>query len=232
MNCEENGLFCRAFAGYLSAVKRRRFQLTRFALPVLFCGFLAGCICVASRAADIATNAPARLVIVKAIYGDPNNADSSADVTKQLAAAVKDDAVTIGVNNDNFEDMASGVSKRLKVDYTIDGVAGTKCGYEHGILKLSLKDKPNVTRNQKPARLIVHKALYGDLPDGDSNDVTSEVAKLVNDDTLTVKPNSDDFGDPAVGMTKKLRVDYTFDGKEKSKTAEEGQTLTISASGD
>ena len=232
MDGEENGLFCRALAGYVFAMNQTQFQLARFTRLVLVCGLLVSVICVASRAADTTKNVAARLVIVKAVYGDPNNAEANADVTKQVAAAVKDDAVTIGVNNDNFEDMASGVSKRLKVDYTIDGVAGTKCGYENGVFKLSLKDKPDVSHNNQPPRLVVRKALYGDLPDGDSNDVTSEVAKLVKDDTLTVKPNSDDFGDPAVGRTKKLRVDYTFDGQEKSKTAEEGATLTISATGE
>jgi len=196
------------------------------------CGLLAGGFCVASQAADAAKDGMPRLVIVKAVYGDPNNAEANADVTKQIADAVKDDAVTIGVNNDNFEDMASGISKRLKVDFTIDGVVGSKCGYEGGTFRLSLKDKPDVVANGKPSKLVIRKALYGDLPDGDSNDVTSEVAKLVKNDTLTVKPNSDDYGDPATGRTKKLRVDYAFDGQEKSKTAEEGATLTISASGD
>jgi hypothetical protein len=207
-------------------------KLNGFIWLVPVCGLIAGGICVAARAADTATGAPARLVIVKAVYGDPNDASATADVTKQVAAAVKDDAATIGVNNDNFEDMASGVSKRLKVDYTIDGVAGTKCGYENGTFRLSLKDKADVAANNKPSKLIIRKALYGDLPDGDSNDVTSEVAKLVKDDALTVKPNSDDFGDPAIGRSKKLRVDYTFDGQEKSKTAEEGSTLVISVTGE
>ena len=209
-----------------------QFQLTGFARLMLACGLIAGGICVAARAADAAKNAPPRMVIVKAVYGDPNNAEANADVTKQVAAAVKNDAVTIGVNNDNFEDMASGVSKRLKVDFTIDGVPGTKCGYEGGTFRLSINDKPDTTRSNQPSKLIVRKALYGDLPDGDSNDVTSEVARLVKGDTLTVKPNSDDFGDPATGRAKKLRVDYTFDGQEKSKTAEEGSTLTISATGE
>ena len=43
-------------------------------------------LCVATFAAD--TNSIARLVIVKAIYGDPNDTSATIDVTKQVAAAV------------------------------------------------------------------------------------------------------------------------------------------------
>jgi hypothetical protein len=222
-----NQLVLPRLTGTFPAVNRNLFLITGLAGLILF--LLAAC-CPDSLAADTATNTPARLVIIKAVYGDPDNADANADVTRQVAGAVKNDAVTIAVNNDNFEDMASGVSKRLKVDFTIDGIAGSKCGYENGVFKLSLKDKPDPAK--KSGRLIIQKALYGDLPDGDSNDVTSEVARLVKDDTLTLTPNSDDFGDPAVGRSKKLEVDYTFDGVKKSKMGMEGQTLAISANGD
>ena len=40
------------------------------------------------------------------------------------------------------------------------------------------------------------------------------------------------FGDPVEGTVKKLTVDYTFDGKEKSKTVNENETLTITDKGD
>jgi len=206
-------------------------QFLKFARLVLVCGFLVNWICTVSLAAD-ATNSSPRLVIVRAIYGDPNDASATVDVTKQVAALVKDDAVTISVGNDNFEDPASGVGKVLKVDYTIDGIAGTKTGYENGVLKLSLKDKPDAAKKNGSSKLVIRKATYGDLPDGNSFDVTSEVAKLVKDDALTVTPNGDDFGDPSMGRPKQLRVDYSFNGKEKSKIIDEDKTLTISASGE
>src|SRR4051794_33121635 len=87
------------------------------------------------------TNAPARLVIVKAIYGDPGDASATVDVTKQVAGEVKNNAVTLRAGNDSFEDPASGANKALKVDYTIDGVAGKKTVYENGLLQLSAADK-------------------------------------------------------------------------------------------
>ncbi|HTA95580.1 MAG TPA: DUF3395 domain-containing protein [Verrucomicrobiae bacterium] len=207
-------------------------QLSNLLRLVFICGFLVNWLFAVARAADTATNSSPRLLIVKAVYGDPNDASATVDVTKQITALVKDDAVTIGAGNDNFEDPASGVGKVLKVNYTIDGVAGTKSAFENGVLKLSLKDKPDAAKKNSPPKMVIRKAIYGDLPEGNSFDVTSEVAKLVRDDTLTVTPNGDDFGDPSMGRPKKLRVDYTFDGKEKSKTVAEDQALTISANGE
>ncbi|MCY2953766.1 MAG: DUF3395 domain-containing protein [Planctomycetota bacterium] len=79
---------------------------------------------------------------------------------------------------------------------------------------------------------MIVKAVYGDLPDGNKTDVTEEVAATVKDGALSVEATNDNFGDPAEGVVKKLRVDYTFDGKEKSKTVDENETLTISAKGE
>ncbi|MCY2950598.1 MAG: DUF3395 domain-containing protein, partial [Planctomycetota bacterium] len=78
----------------------------------------------------------------------------------------------------------------------------------------------------------IKKAVYGDLPDGAKTDVTEKVAAMVKDGELSVEATNDNFGDPAEGIEKTLRVDYTFDGKEKSKTVNENETLTISAKGE
>jgi hypothetical protein len=81
-------------------------------------------------------------------------------------------------------------------------------------------------------KLVVTQATYGDLPDGAKTDVTGKVADKVNDDSLSIDASNDNFGDPADGIVKKLTVDYTFDGKEKSKSVNEGETLTISDKGE
>lgn len=194
--------------------------------------FLAG---IVARAQDTATNsapatnAPARLVIVKAVYGDLSSPDATMDVTKQLAAMVADDALTVVVDGSTFEDPASGVTKQLRVDFTIDGVPGSKSIYEHGTLKISPKDKPE--KKSGPSKLVIRKASYG-VTDGDTIDVTSIVAGMVKDDSLSMNVNSDDLGDPAVGMTKQLLVDYTLNGKDESKTTADGDTLKISANGE
>lgn len=40
-------------------------------------------------------------------------------------------------------------------------------------------------------------------------------------------PMHHNFGDPAEGVVKQLKVDYTFDGREQSITVDENQTLKI-----
>jgi hypothetical protein len=175
-----------------------------------------------SRGAD----APAgKLVIVKAVYGDLPDGDKT-NVTEKVAAMVKDGALSVEATNDNFGDPAEGVVKKLKVDFTIDGVAGSKTVNEGETLTITAADKPAV------AKLVIKKAVYGDLPDGSKTDVTEKVAAMVKDGALSVEATNDNFGDPAEGVVKKLKVDYTLDGKEKSKTVDENETLTISAKGE
>jgi hypothetical protein len=82
------------------------------------------------------------------------------------------------------------------------------------------------------AKLVIVKAVYGDLPDGAKTDVTEKVKGMVKDGALSVVASNDNFGDPAEGVVKKLKVDYTFEGKAKSKTVDEDETLTISDKGE
>ncbi len=164
---------------------------------------------------------PSKLIVRKAIYGDlPDGAKT--DVTGKVADKVNDDSLSIDATNDNFGDPAEGIVKKLTVEYTIDGVEHSKTVNENETLSIS----------GKPPKLIVRKALYGDLPDGAKSDVTAKVADKLNGDSLSISASNDNFGDPAEGITKKLTVDYTFDGKEKSKTVNEGETLTISDKGE
>ncbi len=56
--------------------------------------------------------------------------------------------------------------------------------------------------------MVIVKAEYGNLPDGPLADVTRQVAALVKAGALSVDASNDNFGDPAQGKSKKLRVDY------------------------
>jgi uncharacterized protein YbaA (DUF1428 family) len=191
------------------------------ALVLVSC-LVIGLASVSGRAAEAAATSPPKLVIVKAVYGDLPDGDST-DVTQKVAAMVKDNALSVDATNDNFGDPAEGIVKKLRVDYTIDGVAQSKTVDENATLTISAGDKP-------PAgKLVIVKAVYGDLPDGDSTDVTQKVAAMVKDNALSVDATNDNFGDPAENIVKKLRVDYTIDGVAQSKTVDENATLSISA---
>jgi hypothetical protein len=190
----------------------------RSSIAVVLFGILLA-VCGSSAHADDAPKP--RLVVVKAVYGDLPDGDKS-DVTAKVAAMVKDDTLNVQASNDNFDDPAVGVAKKLKVDYILDGKAGSKTVNEDETLYVSVK----------PSKIVITKAVYGDLPDGEKTDVTDKVKDKIVADTLSIKASNDLFGDPATGVAKKLKVDYTFDGKAKSKTVDEDETLTISDTGE
>ena len=100
-------------------------------------------------------------------------------------------------------------------------------------LLIGLASAPSLAAEAaKPNKLVIVKAEYGDLPGGGKADVTKKVAEMVKDNALTVDATNDNLTDPAEGIGKTLRVDYTFNGAAKSKSVGEGETLTISAAGE
>ena len=86
-------------------------------------------------------------------------------------------------------------------------------------------------RLARPAggKVTIQKAIYGDLPGGPSADVTQKVAEMVKAGTLSVEASNGNFGDPANGIPKKLRVEYTVDGTAQARTVSEGETVTLTA---
>ncbi|HPM79870.1 MAG TPA: hypothetical protein PLF81_04195 [Candidatus Anammoximicrobium sp.] len=86
-------------------------------------------------------------------------------------------------------------------------------------------------RQSEPAsgNIVIVKAVYGDLPAGPSADVTKKVAELVKAGALAVEASNGNFGDPANGISKSLRVDYTVNGVAVSKTVRESENLTLTA---
>jgi len=189
---------------------------------VLFCGFVASLAYVGICAADT----PARLVIVNALYGNLSDPAATTNVTKIVAALVNNDTLDFHPNNDILGgDPAPNIPKQLQVDYTIDGVDGSKTAFEGGNFKLSAIHPASA----KKSRLVILKAVYGDLPNGQSSDVTANLADMVENDSLEVTVGNNGLGDPAWGKSKQLDVDYAFNGWKKSIIVPEGKTLKISA---
>jgi hypothetical protein len=155
-------------------------------------------------------------------------ADGQVDVTEKVAAAVKDNALTIEATNDNFTDPKEGEGKKLKVDYKIGDVAGCKVVDENAALNLAATDGKKLT---------ITKAVYGIMDDAvtpQNLDVTKILADAVKDKkTLNISADNDTMkGDPAVGTGKELKVEYTVGGNAKTATVAEGETLALPASGD
>ena len=57
-------------------------------------------------------------------------------------------------------------------------------------------------------------------------DVTQKVADWM-EDSLPIQATAEEFGDPANGIEKQLKVDYTLDGVDGTIAIEEGQFLKI-----
>jgi hypothetical protein len=183
-------------------------------------------LCILAATAFPAAAAPARLVIVNAVYGNFSDPAATTNVTKTVAAMVNDNTLNFHIDNEAFgADPAEGLPKELKVDYTIDGVADTKTALEGSRLRISA----NPPIPPKKSRLVIVKAAYGDLPNGHARDVAADLTDMIENDGLEVTVGDNSFGDPAFGKTKELRVDYKFDGWKKSVTVQEGKTLKISA---
>lgn len=77
--------------------------------------------------------------------------------------------------------------------------------------------------------IVILKAQYGDLPDGPAADVAEKVTALIKAGAMAVEASNENFGDPANGIAKRLRVDYTVNGVPGSKTVAEGDKLTFTA---
>lgn len=155
-----------------------------------------------------AADAP-RLVIVKAEYGELP-AGAKADVTQTVAAAVKDNALSIAATNELFGDPAVGVRKTLRVDFTFAGTAGSKAVFEGETLVI--KGAPG---------LQVVKAAYGDL------DVTAKIQGLVKDQRLKLTVNDDTLGKAGPGAPKVLKITYTLGGDPVTRSVAEKAVLTI-----
>jgi len=113
------------------------------------------------------------------------------------------------------------VQKRLKVEYTLGGVLGTKIVPEGTRLKLGDADGQE---------LIVTNAIYGDIPEK-YIDVTDILNAAIKTNGLSIPVSVHTFhGDPAMGAAKKLRVGFTLNGVPDTKIVPEGARLIIDAS--
>jgi alpha-L-rhamnosidase len=70
-------------------------------------------------------------------------------------------------------------------------------------------------------------AIVAPAPGGMTVDVTAKLRDAIANNTLSIEAGNDIAGDPAYNVVKNLRVDYTINGVEKSRTLAEKETLQI-----
>jgi alpha-L-rhamnosidase len=90
-----------------------------------------------------------------AVSAPESQSSSVVDVTTQLRASVKNNALSVVASNDIAGDPAYLTVKRLQVDYTLGGVAGTRTVGEGETLRLPGAGETGA--------LNITRAVYGDL---------------------------------------------------------------------
>lgn len=113
--------------------------------------------------------------------------------------------------------MPEGLVNNFTQDEILDLIAYMESGGK--------KDHPNFKKD--PLDLVILKAEYGDLPNGTKADVTAKVKAMQRVDGLTVEANNENFGDPVEGKVKRLRVEYTINGRKSEAFAGEGETINL-----
>jgi hypothetical protein len=79
-----------------------------------------------------------------------------------------------------------------------------------------------------PIKLAVIKATYGVLNDpAKCVDVTRHIDQMLQQGITNFAAGNNLAGDPAFGIVKQMRVEYTVNGKPQSITVREGQTMTF-----
>ena len=145
------------------------------------------------------------MIIRKAVYGElPNGV--TVDVTEKVRAMVKNGALSVAANNTIFGDPYNG-----KMKLTIIKAEARESGMNFGD---SLTD-------------MVKSAQNGDMLDMKLTGLGTLTVyyKYGNGETRSTKASDD--GTVAIEPPTKLRVDYTLNGVEASKTVNLFSTLVI-----
>jgi hypothetical protein len=104
------------------------------------------------------------------------------------------------------------VVKKMVVEYELDGEERSATVAENQTLRLAPAGKGG--------RLVIRRAVYGDIPDGgyeppkstQTVDVTDALRAKIRQGRLVALASNDLAGDPAFKVRKQLRLDYTVNG--------------------
>ncbi|MES2920167.1 MAG: family 78 glycoside hydrolase catalytic domain [Verrucomicrobiota bacterium] len=146
------------------------------------------------------------------------------DVTATLVSLAASGPFSRVVNNANFgPDPAVNQVKRLRVNYTVDGVAGVKLIAENATFNYPADLPP-------PIAAVVTNARYEALDGAGSLDVTANLTARAQNGAYTLTVNNTTFGsDPAMNHLKRLRLEYTRNGKSWVKSIPEAAVFNFPA---
>lgn len=95
----------------------------------------------------------------------------------------------------------------------------------------SLTPPPADAAESRAPKIEIRKAMYEAIDGAGGADVTAKVADLVAMGETSIPATNANFGDPTYQHRKRLRVEYTLDGKPLTRTADENDTLELGTPG-
>src|SRR5664279_4370799 len=98
-----------------------------------------------------------------------------------------------------------------------------------GLLVFAVAAAAACRHRQPDNRLVIVKAVWGDMQGEHTIDVTAKVAAMVKDNALKVTADPVTLGDPASFKVKKLVVQWSKDGVPTKRRAAEGESIVIRA---
>jgi len=179
-------------------------------------------------AEDTVMNFPADLpqilspTITSARYESKANPNTFRDVTATLQGLAQAGAFSRVVNNQSFgPDPAPNQAKRLRVNYSLNGVSSVRLVDEGATFNYPADLPP-------PVAATLTAASYTAIDGSGSRDVLATLNNLAANGPFTLAiTNAAMGGDPANNKVKRLRLAYTMGGKSLVKYVEEAATLNF-----
>jgi hypothetical protein len=158
--------------------------------------------------------------VQKASYGVPGDPARTRDVKAKVQALIDSAQVDFFVGSlASEDDPASGTVKTLDVDYTVNDTPKTFIGHDTDTFRLRLS----------PSNIVVQKASYGVQGNpARTRDVKAKVQALIDGGQLDFTVGSFAAGDdPALEVVKTLEIDYTVEGKPKTVSGQDPETIRL-----
>lgn len=171
---------------------------------------LIACFCIA---------APAKVNVISAVYGAPDNPSLCCNVTKTVQAVVNDSYPRIVVTNQEMGcDPAPEEHKQLCLYYNVGSQSKQAIINEGETLRLKVNR----------SAILISSAVYGVLNSPEKTvDVSAKIDKILFDKRyrFVATPNELGVGDPAPGVPKKLMITYSVDGERYTESVDEFKTF-------
>jgi alpha-L-rhamnosidase len=158
--------------------------------------------------------------ITSARYESVANPSVFRDVTSSLQSSAQGGSFSLTVNNASMGgDPAFGQVKRLRVNYELEGVSSVRFVAENTAFNYPA-DLP------KPLAVTLTAATYAAIDGTASSNVLTNLNNRAASGPFSLVVNNANLGgDPAPNKVKRLRLEYTLDGKSLIKYVDEQVTL-------